>query len=261
MAEANRALFAGRFDEAERLIERVELGRAGNSVLGGEDETTDQYVALLQGWALRRECGRLEEVREPIERYVAEYPSFFIFRCVLANLYSQLGRVADAQRELDRLGADGFVGLEVGTEWHFGANLLAEACTRLGDARHAAPLYDVLLPYGDCNVWAHAEFNLGSASRYLGLLASTTSRWEPAVLHFEHALEMNANMGTRPWVAHTQEDYARTLLARDQAGDHKKAQELIENALTTYRELGMTSWADGASQLEQALKQAPVASR
>ena len=258
MAQANRALFAGRFDEAHRLIERVELGRVGNQVvLGGEDETTFQYVARLQNWALRREHGRLEEARESIERYVAEYPSFFIFRCVLANLYSQLGRVADAQVELDRLGADSFVGLEVGTEWHFGANLLAEVCARLADSRHAVPLYDVLLPYSDCNVWAHAEFSLGSASRYLGLLASTTSRWQQAVLHFECALEMNASMATRPWVAHTQEDYARMLLARDRAGDRKKACELITTALATYRELGMMSWADSASRLQQTLKRGP----
>ena len=54
---------------------------------------------------------------------------------------SQIGRAADAQRELDRLGDDGFAGLETGTEWHFSASLLAETVAAPGAARHAPGLY------------------------------------------------------------------------------------------------------------------------
>jgi tetratricopeptide (TPR) repeat protein len=257
--QATRALFAGRLQEAERLIELVQLGPGGHGAPGGVDDTTFSYVAHFQGWALRRERGGLEQVRESLERYVAEYPTFFIFHCILVNLYSHLGHAARARQELERVAADDFASLEVGTEWHFGANLLAEACALLGDTRYAARLYDALLPYGDCNVWAQFEFSLGSGSRYLGLLASTMSRWEQAASHFESALEMNARMGAGPWVAHTQEDYGRMLLARGEAGDRKRARELIREALTTYRELGMNSWADKAAELEQALHGVPAA--
>ena len=82
-------------------------------------------------------------------------PDVLIFRCVLASLYSQLGMRRASATELDRLGAEGFAGLEVGTEWHFGASLLAEACAHLGDVRHASRLYEALGPYGDSNVMAH----------------------------------------------------------------------------------------------------------
>jgi hypothetical protein len=54
-------------------------------------------------------------------------------------------------------------------------------------------------------------------------------------------------MGARPWLAHTQSDYARMLLARNHAGDRERALELIEDALATYRELGMDDWAQRAS--------------
>jgi tetratricopeptide (TPR) repeat protein len=253
-AEATLALFAGRFEEAERLIAQVQLGPAGQGALGGVDDTTFHYVANLQGWALRRERGGLADVREPIERYVAEYPTFFIFRCILANLYSQLGRQADARHELDRLAADDFAALEVGTEWHFGANLLAEVCAALGDGRRAARLYEALSPYGDCIVMALPEFSLGSASRYLGLLAHTMSRWDDAALYFNHALKMNASMGALPWVAHTQHDYARMLLARDNAGDKRLALHMIAQARKAYNELGMKSWAKKASTVERALR-------
>ena len=255
------ALFAGRFEEAEHLITQVQHGPGGHGTPSGVFDTTFHYVAHLQGWALRRERGNLAGIRESIERYVAEYPTFFIFRCILANIYSQLRLEEDARQELERIAADDFAALEVGTEWHFGASLLAEVCALLGDTRHAAHLYDVLLPYGDCNVWAHPEFSLGSASRYLGLLAWTMSRWEDAAVHFEHALEMNAGMGSQPWVAHTQEDYARMLMARGEMGDRKQAVKLIADALTTYRELGMENSARTASKFEQTLRGAATPGR
>ena len=262
MSQVSRAFFAGRFEEGERAMERaVELRAGGHRPLVGVDDTTVHYVAHLQNWALRRERGGLVEVREPIEQYVMQHPTFFIFRCVLTNLYSQLGCTTNAQHELDRLGAEDFADLEVGTEWHFGANLLAEVCAYLGDTRHAAKLYEALTPYGNYNVMAHPEFSLGAAARYLGILASTMSRWEEASSQFERALEMNTSMGARPWVAHTQNDYAAMLLTRNEAGDRKRARELIREALTMYRELGMKNWADNASELEQALQAAPAAKR
>jgi uncharacterized protein HemY len=114
-------------------------------------------------------------------------------------------------------------------------------------------LYRALLPYGDFNAMAHPEFSLGSASRYLGILASTMSLWEEAVSHFERALKMNAAMGARPWVAHTLDDYARMLLARDEPGDRQRTHELIAQAGASYRELGMETWAESASELTQRL--------
>ena len=50
---------------------------------------------------------------------------------------------------------------------------------------------------------------------------------------------MNAHMGARPWLAHTQYQYATMLLAREQSGDSEKARELLKAALITARELGM----------------------
>jgi hypothetical protein len=60
-------------------------------------------------------------------------------------------------------------------------------------------------------------------------------------------------MGARPWLAHTQSDYARMLLERDGSGDRKRAQELLEAALPIYRELGMASHTASATTLGQEL--------
>jgi tetratricopeptide (TPR) repeat protein len=254
MSQASRAMFHGRFEEAEHIIEgAIALRSRGHGALGGVDDTTFYYVTHLQTWALRREREGLADVRESIERYAAQYPTFFIFRCVLVSTYSQLDLVAQAQQEIDRLGADDFAGFEVGTEWHFGACLLAEACAALGDARHAPRIYEALEPYGEYNVMAHPEFSLGSAERYLGLVACAMSRWEEAASHFERALAMNADMGTPPWLAHSQHDYAAMLLARGEPGDRKRAGELVHEALAGYRRLGMLDWAEKAVGVEYRL--------
>ena len=79
----------------------------------------------------------------------------------------------------------------------------------------------------------------GSASRYLGMLAVTIGDREAAVEHFEHALTMNAAIGARPWLAHTQAEYARLLATRGDQDAIKQAGALTSEALATAAELGM----------------------
>jgi DNA-binding NarL/FixJ family response regulator len=117
---------------------------------------------------------------------------------------------------------------------------LAEICAYLGDAARAAMLYPLLLPYAERAIVVGGQVACyGAASRYLGMLAATMSHWQDAEQHFEAALAMNANMGARPWLAHTQHDYAAILVARNQPGDTEKAAALLQEALTTARDLGM----------------------
>lgn len=248
VTQTMRAAFAGSFEEADQQFTRSQRGVGVPGALGGVDETTFSYVALLLNWSLRRERGGLAEIRQPIESFASEYPSFFMFQCVLANLYCQLGDKSRARAQLSRV-ADDFANLGVGTEWFAAANLLAEPCALLSEANHAARLYDALLPYADYNVTSQPEFCLGSASRYLGLLAATTSRSEDAARHFERALELNAKAGALPALAHTQHDYASMLLVQGTADDRRLARELLDNALREYQDLGMQPWLDKVSEL------------
>ena len=86
-----------------------------------------------------------------------------------------------------------------------------------------------------------------SVARYLGILAATMSRTDDAGRHYEQALVVNERIGARPWLAHTQEDYARLLLNRGEPGDTEKARELLAKAVATYRELGMEGHATTAA--------------
>jgi hypothetical protein len=117
---------------------------------------------------------------------------------------------------------------------------LVDVCTVLGDTARAAILYQLLLPYaGRTVVIGNAIACYGAASRYLGMLVTAMACWDEAEQHFTDALSMNARLGARPWLAHTQHQYAQMLSTRNRPGDHAKATALQLEALTIARELGM----------------------
>jgi hypothetical protein len=116
---------------------------------------------------------------------------------------------------------------------------LAETAVAVGDTDSAAVLHRLLLPWEALNAADVPEGMRGSTARYLGLLAVSLDRSDDAIRHHEAALAMNERMGARPWLALTQEDLARRLLGRGGAGDAERARELLDAAVTTYRELGM----------------------
>ena len=155
-------------------------------------------------------------------------------------IYSEPGLVQEAQAEFERLAAHDFADLPQDAMWLACLVYLTEVCVFLGDARRAATLYRLLAPCaGRAIVVGFTAACYGAASRYLGMLAATMAHWEEAQQHFEDALAMNACMGARPWLAHTQHQYAVMLLARRQPGDRERALALLDAALALSRELGM----------------------
>jgi hypothetical protein len=139
------------------------------------------------------------------------------------------------------------VGLPFDQEWLYGMSLLAETAGLLGDSGSAAVLYPLLVPWASFSAADHPEGYRGSISHYLGLLATLTQSWEEAERHFEVALATDAKSGARPWLAHTERDYARMLHARDGRGDRERAQALLDQARNTYQELGMERAATASS--------------
>jgi uncharacterized protein HemY len=110
-------------------------------------------------------------------------------------------------------------------------------------------LYDLLAPYEHLNAINADEVATGSVSRTLGVLAAAMSRWDDGSRHFEAAMRHNSDMGARPWVAHTQHDYARMLLARDAPADRDRAQQLLGAARQEYERSSMTPWITRVAQL------------
>ncbi len=78
------------------------------------------------------------------------------------------------------------------------------------------------------------------------------SRYADAAQYFEHALQMNAQIRSPLWVAHTQYDYARMLLQRKHPGDRDRALDLLDQALSTAELLGLRALADKTRALKNA---------
>lgn len=85
--------------------------------------------------------------------------------------------------------------------------------------------------------------------------------WEEAQQHFADALEMNASMGAKPWLAHTQYRYAEMLLARGQYGDREDADTLLTAALAISREVGMRSLEERVVALLEQARAHPTKTR
>jgi tetratricopeptide (TPR) repeat protein len=136
---------------------------------------------------------------------------------------------------------------------------LAEVCAALGDAARAAELYALLLPYaGRIVVVNRGDACQGAVSRYLGLLAATMGRGAEADRHFTEAAALNARLGARLLVAHTERDHAAMLLRCGADGDAERARHLAARALATYRALGLAHYA---ARMEPATPDAGPAAR
>jgi tetratricopeptide (TPR) repeat protein len=235
------ALLEGRFDEAEKLIaEARSIGERTLSWSAGVSHGLQLYV-------LRREQGRLEDVEDLVVRAATDHPTYPIWRCVLANMRAELASTAAARSDLDSLSTDRYSAIPFDEEWAISLCFLAETAARLGDTEQAATLYELLLPYADRVAYGYPEVSLGPVSRFLGILASTTARWDGAERHFTNAMELTARIGARPWLGHAREEYGRMLLERHGPGDTMKANELLSAAAASYRECGMDSHAAKAA--------------
>ena len=237
--QAMRALMQGNFADSETLAQQA--------LAIGQRLQAEHVPGIfgLQMFTIRREQGRLQELEPVVKYFVQQHGVASTWRPGLALIYSELGRQREARREFEHLAQHDFADFPRDGLWSACMTYLAEICTYLGDATRAAMLYQLLLPYaGRAIVVGGQVACYGAACRYLGMLATTMAYWPEAEQHFEDALTMNANMGARPWLAHTQHDYATMLLARNQPGDSEQAAGLLQAALTTARELGMRALED-----------------
>jgi len=234
-ADAMRAILRGDFAEAERLAEEAfQVGRASHG-----EVTSGVYG--VQMFTIRREQGRLAEVAPVLRRFLNENPQDTAWRPGLALIASDLGFEQAARSAFEKLAAVGF-SFPVDAKRSVTISYLAEVCTRLGDARRAGKLYELLVPYREITIMAPVStVCCGAAARYLGMLASVMGEWAAADEHFEAALEMDERLQAWPWLAHSQHEFATALLTRGAPGDRVRADDLLAAAAETAQRLGMTA--------------------
>ncbi|MGN6866994.1 MAG: ATP-binding protein [Solirubrobacteraceae bacterium] len=217
------ALADGRLEAAETMMhDSEEAGR----LLTGRDATG---TLGIQMFSLRREQGRLADLAPVIRILAAGERDNGPWRPGLAALLVELGMEAEARRELARVAVEGLEPLRQ-TLWLASLTYLSDACAALRDESIAELIYPELAPLSGANVMVgHLVVCYGAADRYLGMLAATLGDWSRAEQHFEQAIELNRRMGFTAWLAHTNYEYARMLLAAGR-GERDAIAALLDEA-------------------------------
>jgi hypothetical protein len=234
-AQAMRSILYGDFKSAER-----NAGQALDAAQALEGEFP-VGVHGMQMFTIRREQGRLAEVAPFLKRFLDEHPGDKLWQPGLMLIASDLGFEAQARKTLVEMTSPEIT-LPMSGERTITLCYLAEVCARLGDTQRAEQVYDLLLPYRDIAVTVPVvTLCCGSAARYLGMLAGVLERWEVAEEHFEIALALDERIKALPWLAHTQHQYARALMARARGADFARARKLRAASSATAERLGMAA--------------------
>ena len=225
-----QALRHGRWQEAERLAAK------GLEVRQVSGAPPSQFFAT-QMFTLRREQGRLAELGPAIRALAHQYPDMAGWLCAVAVFHCEVGENDAARALFERLAAKEFDDLAGDVNWLAALSMLAEVCARLGDARRAARLYDLLLPCAgrDVVIVGCAAYR-GAVPYFLGLLAAASGRWETAAAQFATACERHQNVNAWPLLAWAQHYRAEALR---HVGDLATAAGLRDHALAAARTLGM----------------------
>jgi predicted ATPase/class 3 adenylate cyclase len=240
---AMRHIMSGRLAEGEQETQR-----------GFAHAQRQQLQFGIQAFAvqlfnIRLQQGRAGEMEPMIKRVVDENPAVAAWLPALSLCYLVSGKEAECRDVFERLAAENFTTVPQDFGWLTAMNRLSTIAAFLGDKPQAAVLHHMLVPYRHRNiVIGNGLICDGSAARPLGMLAATLEHWDEAEELFEEALAMNRRIGARPYVAHTQADWARMLLDRGGPGDRERALKLLDEALDLFQEIGM-KW-----DIEQALK-------
>ncbi len=130
LAHATRALLAGRFAQAEELIEQgLAAGRrAGDQAVG------HYYTGVVA--TLRLMQGRFADLIELLRDGAARFPAMAVFRAGLAAALAEAGRADQARAEVERLAAGDLAAVPRDPAWSYSLANLALACYHLGDVRH-----------------------------------------------------------------------------------------------------------------------------
>jgi class 3 adenylate cyclase/DNA-binding CsgD family transcriptional regulator/tetratricopeptide (TPR) repeat protein len=229
------AVHDGRFEDAEAAAEQA----------AGWAEVLPHAAGGygVQMFGIRREQGRLEEVRPFVEVVANGSQGVMAWRPGLASLYAELGLFDEARALLDDIVADDLATVPRDSLWAGSLSYLADACVATGHATAASVVYRNLLPYHGLAVTASGLASYGAIDRYLGQLAELLARPTDAARHLESALRFDERTGSPTWTAHSQYAFGAFLARRARRDDQTRAHELLAEAETTAHALGMAALA------------------
>jgi tetratricopeptide (TPR) repeat protein len=244
---ATRAILEGRLEDGVRLAEEaLRIGKIRHSEFGSYMFEFAHGVAI--GWT----NGTLDRLGNTIRGHGERYPGIARWRDAL--LAAELGDEVAARFELERHASGDFADLPLDGLWILHVCSLAQAAVLVRDERHAARLYQLLLPYAGRLAVSVSTLPFGPVAMRLGMLASLRGRWDEAESHFEAATKLCEEIGARPAMAHVLIEHARALFDRGKAAEKDRAEDLSNRAAGLARGLGLNGLAERASALSRSTR-------
>ena len=204
------AFIEGRYADGEELTTRaLTLGRESG-------DYNAELVFHAQGLLRAVDRGQAAEVL-PLLLAATDYQRIASFTAGAALCAAIAGDRELALSLLEQLMDTGLDGYPRGADHLAPMAFLAHTCALLGTVEHAGPMSVALMAHPAHAVrvgpligwWGPVDHHIGSLYRLLG-------RLEEAKVHLRQALELEQQMGARPFAARTRGELARVLAAEGQ---------------------------------------------
>ncbi|MGI8937376.1 MAG: helix-turn-helix transcriptional regulator [Iamia sp.] len=216
------ALAEGRFEEAEAAVEvAAELELA-------DDDLPQSGVYGLLMFMIRREQGRLDEMRPVLRMLSQDNDNAGVWGPGLALAYAELDMTDDANAAFDRLARDRFASITRDRLWPVALSFLAETAMLLSRVDEAGTLYEELSSFAGRTLMAGYTVSAGPTDRLRAGLAQLDHRPADADAHIADALALAERSGSPVWASHVEATWAWILAQRNE-GDGS-AESHIERA-------------------------------
>jgi DNA-binding CsgD family transcriptional regulator len=217
------------------LEERIKQLPAVGGTSRGEDAAG---VCAAQMFMLHRDRGRLGQFASAIEQF-GSMATQHVWGPGLMLALVEVGKPELAAREFERLAQDEFRSIPSDDIRLTSLVYCSETCVALGDAKRAALLYELLLPYAGTFATHPTAVSFGSAQLYLGMLASVSTGIGTAREHFSQAIDENNRARAWPWLARSYYQFALAMKRGGEPGDQQDARQLLREAEQIASGLGM----------------------
>lgn len=209
------ALVAGRFDEAESLLEETDSGMA--LVYEGIEAAGDYG---LQMFVIRREQGRLEEMRPLLQLLARSEATADLWRPGLVVAMAELGMLDEARTGFDELAGRRFSAIRRDTVWPLALSFLCDACVHLQDGDAAGHLLRELAPYAGRTLTTGIT-TAGPTDRHRAAMAELAGARDLADRCIADAATFAEASGSPVWQAHVEQTWAWMVARR---GDRRGAE-------------------------------------
>jgi tetratricopeptide (TPR) repeat protein len=122
--------------------------------------------------------------------------------------------------------------------WHIPLASI-EALWLVGERDRAADLYPLVREFMATTGVVLTIFHPRLVERVAGIAAAAGQQWDVAESHFHSALRQAEELPFVLEQAETRRFYAQMLLERNRPGDREKGRRFLEEAIVTYRRIGM----------------------